>query len=482
MCSSGGIRDSLASSFRVFQLGLRSSPHLLFAVIAATTGVALVFLTPPLQVADEQCHFIRTASLLNGQLLPVRGPAGEYGLKVASRLLQDGSLLFGRTPFHPERRYDRSLIATIRARPVHDGPDVLTRSCPNTSLFSPVGYAPQLVGIGVARLCRASTPVMVWAGRLANLCLFVLTTILALRLLSARGDVLLVLALMPMTLFQAASLSADAVLNALSFLFVAYTVRLLQCECLRVGQVGRLLLIGVAIGLIKTAYAPLTLVGWTLVPAALRAWRQERRRWPLALTLLVPACSLAAAGSWSAAAVPCFDPREWKPAIDAVRQLAWVRAHPAAILRRFAASLTHLPDHSAEFIGVLGWLDTPIPRVWREIYGLLLVVTALGWVRGRPTADASPPIGLGTRCLFLTAAFTSVMAGYVAILFYWENVGDLGPINFQGRYLIPTALPVLLSLDLSPRLRRCAFLPRVVLIVCIVVSQLVLLWTVGARY
>lgn len=482
MRSLGRMRNSLAGILRVSQLGLTVSPQLFFAVIAWTTGVVLVFLTPPLQVADERCHLIRTVSFLNGQLLPVRGSAGEYGFEVPGRIVEDVNLLFGLTPFHPELRYDRSLIASIRARPGQDGPDIFARSCPNTSLYSPVAYAPQIVGVGVARLWRASTPVMIWAGRLANLCFFVLTTTLALTLLSARADVLLVLALMPMTLFQAASLSADAVLNALSFLFVAYTVRLMRCESLRLAQLGRLILIGVAIGLIKSTYAPVTLVAWTLVPAALRAWRQERRRWPLALTILVPACSLAAAGLWSAAAAPCFDPREWKPTVDAARQWEWVRAHPAATLRRFAATLAHLPEYSGEFIGVLGWLDTPIPRVWREIYGLLLVVTALGWVRGRPIADTPPLMALGTRCLFLTAAFTAVVLGWVATLFYWENVGDLGPIALQGRYLIPTALPVLLSLDLPLRSRRRALVPRMVLLGCILVSQLVLLWTVRNRY
>jgi hypothetical protein len=96
--------------------------------------------------------------------------------------------------------------------------------------------------------------------------------------------------------------------------------------------------------------------------------------------------------------------------------------------------------------------------------------------------DTTSPIALGARSLFLAAAFTSLMVGCLATLLYWENVGDLGSIAFQGRYLIPVALPVLLGLDLPPRLRRCALVPRVVLIGCIVVSQLVLLWTVWDRY
>jgi uncharacterized membrane protein len=365
---------------------------------------------------------------------------------------------------------------------VQDGPDLLTGSCPGASLYSPIAYAPQLVGVGVARLWRASTPVMIWAGRLAGCCFFVLITTLALTLLAPRGDALLALALMPMTLFQAASLSADGVLNALSFLFVAYTVRLMRCESPRMGQLGRLILIGVAVGLVKTAYQPLTLVAWALIPAALRTWRQERRWWPLTLTVLVPACSLAAAWLWSAAVAPYFDPREWKPAVDVARQWEWIHAHPAATLRRFVSSLVHLPERGREFIGVLGWLDTPMPKVWCEIYGFLLVATALGWVGRRPTADAPPPIALGARCLFLTAALMALLAGYAATLLYWEEVGSSGPIGIQGRYLIPTALPILLGVDQSLRLRHRVFVPRIVLLGCIVVSQLILLWTVWNRY
>ena len=128
----------------------------------------------------------------------------------------------------------------------------------------------------------------------------------------------------------------------------------------------------------------------------------------------------------------------------------------------------------------MNWLRPLV--VWCEIYGLLLVATALGWVGRRPTADAPPPIALGARCLFLTAALMALMAGYAGNLLFWEDVGSSGPIAFQGRYLIPTALPVLLSLDQSLRLRHRVFVPRIVLLGCIVVSQLVLLWTVWNRY
>jgi hypothetical protein len=256
----------------------------------------------------------------------------------------------------------------------------------------------------------------------------------------------------------------------------------MRCESLRLAQLGRLILIGVAIGLIKSTYAPVTLVAWTLVPAALRAWRQERRRWPLALTILVPACSLAAAGLWSAAAAPCFDPREWKPTVDAARQWEWVRAHPAATLRRFAATLaqpTGVQRRVHRRPGLAGHAD---PKGVAGDLRLAAGGDCSCWVRGRPIADTPPLMALGTRCLFLTAAFTAVVLGWVATLFYWENVGDLGPIALQGRYLIPTALPVLLSLDLPLRSRRRALVPRMVLLGCILVSQLVLLWTVRNRY
>jgi hypothetical protein len=85
----------------VSQFRLTRPPHPLFAVIASTTGLVLVFLTPPLQVADEQCHLLRTLSFLDGHLLPARGPDGECRLQVPARVFEDVRPLFGETPFHP---------------------------------------------------------------------------------------------------------------------------------------------------------------------------------------------------------------------------------------------------------------------------------------------------------------------------------------------------------------------------------------------
>jgi uncharacterized membrane protein len=459
------------------------SPGHLFLVLAMTTGVVLVFLTPPFQVADELCHSLRISSYLEGHPLPVRGPDGVYVLKVSSQILGDGGRLIGQTPFHPERRYDFALVRQALARPARDSASAVTPHCPNTSLYSPVSYVPQMVGMGAASLAKTSTPIRLWAGRLTNLCFFVCVTFLAIGVLSSHQDLLLALALMPMTLFQAASLSPDSALNALSFLFIAYTVRLLSSTSVNSGQVGMLVLVGMAMAMIKAAYLPLTASIWLLVPATFRAWRQGGKVRPLLLVLVLPVCAFVASWLWLSSISPYYDPVLWKPDVDAELQRQWIAAHPAAVLRRLAISLVHTHEYFGQFVGLLGWTDTPIPLAWRIAYGTLLALLAFGRIRG--SADGTGPVlpGLTARLVFVALAVACLLLAFLAMVVTFEKVGDDGPImGIQGRYLIPAALPVLLAMELPARWRRVVSIPRTVLVGALVFSQIVLLWTVWKRY
>jgi uncharacterized membrane protein len=447
-----------------------------------TTGVVLVFLTPPFQAPDEPCHFLRISSYLEGNTFPVRGPEDVYSLRVSSWIMRDVGRLTGQTPFHPERRYDSSLVKQALAQPVRQSAPALSPHCPGAVIYNPVAYAPQLVGVGAMALGKASVPIRLWAGRLTNLCFFVCLTFFALRLLPSRRDVLLALALMPMTLFQAASLSPDSALNALLFLFIAYVLHLQSLTSVRLGQAAKLLVLGLGIGLIKSTYLPITASAWLLLPAAFRSWRQGQRGWPLHVILVLPACVFAASWAWQSTISPYFDPRLWHPGIDVELQKQWMAAHPAAVLRRLAVSLAHTHERAGEFVGVLGWLDTPIPSVWRILYGALLAMAAFGCIK--TPSESPPPHGMGptTRLVLTFLAVSSVLLVYSALMVIWEKVGDGGPIVIQGRYLIPAALPVLLALELPARWRRAVSIPRAVLVGALVVSQMVLLWTVWTRY
>jgi uncharacterized membrane protein len=75
--------------------------------------------------------------------------------------------------------------------------------------------------MGLAKLSSQSAIVVLYGARLANLVVYLLLVYVALRILPLGRPVLFCIALMPMTLHQAASVSADALTIASAFLLRA---------------------------------------------------------------------------------------------------------------------------------------------------------------------------------------------------------------------------------------------------------------------
>ena len=88
-------------------------------------------------------------------------------------------------------------------------------------MYPPVPYIPSAIGIRIGRLFGASAFMLVLLARLAELAAFVAIVALAVRRLPTRGWVLAVVALMPVAIFQASTVSADAITNALALLVIA---------------------------------------------------------------------------------------------------------------------------------------------------------------------------------------------------------------------------------------------------------------------
>jgi uncharacterized membrane protein len=86
-----------------------------------------------------------------------------------------------------------------------------------------------------------------------------------------------------------------------------------------------------------------------------------------------------------------------------------------------------------QFVGVLGWLDTPLPVVVYWAVPLLLCTVAV--------SEAQPPGGIGWRVRSLLVAIP-LGCWLVVMLFAfvnWTAPGEQVVRSFQGRYLIPLA-------------------------------------------
>jgi uncharacterized membrane protein len=381
-----------------------------FVVAALLLGLAYVFITPPFEVPDEQNHFWRAQAISHGQLLPRRGPDTTAIVKSTQSFVwvlarpEPREGLKQKVSIAAALSYDSSAAGTVRF----------------AAWYTPLPYVAQTL---VARLPLRQV-IVFYGGRIANLVLAVLLIALAIHVAPQYGNIIAAAALLPMSLYELASWSADATTIALAWLFTA----LLLVPPRRAAIVA---LAGFAMALCKPAYFLIALL------ALVMPFRRSARVAILGATLTGTVLAVLAAGRGA------YNPRSGMP-VDAAAQWRCIAAHPihfgSVVARDLAANARFYVE---EMIGRFGANEIKLAPVIITIEIILMIVVAL-------TAGTS----LRRRARAMAAATIAMTVAGILLSQYliWSVVcGDVIE-GVQGRYFLEI-LPLFLAAIAVPRLR-----------------------------
>ena len=410
------------------------SPPWLYVILGGAAGLFLALLTPPFQVADEFGHFARAYQLSRGEIIAPQEPETGYpGGLIPSSFRQAYEETTAGIEFKPHQI--TSLTKTRAALEIELRPNDEAFEPFQSALYTPVPYFPQILAVVVARLFDAPALMHLYLARLFALAAALALGWWTLKTLPFFQWPTLLLLLMPMTLFQTASASADSFTTALSFALFACIARasvsnspILQSEKMQ------LVALVVLVALCKQVYFLLALL-LLLTPGGRFATPKDRWRF---LGLGFGAALLAVVG-WSLM-IPHLlaAPRE---GVDAARQLGLVAADPIGFVELLARNYAkNIGDYCRGFVGILGWLDTFLPDLLHALYGVALLAAAL--------VDGSrefPIAGLRRYFLWGMTLAIAVLIPLVAYLAF-TPVGEQRILGVQGRYFIPFAPFVLLAL------------------------------------
>lgn len=133
------------------------------------------------------------------------------------------------------------------------------------AVYSCVQYAPQAIGIALARVVTNNTYLITYAGRIVNMIVAVLLLYFAIKIMPFGKKLLLIPAMIPIAIEGFTSLSPDAMTISMSFLYIAYILQLAfgKKEKIKMKERVILLVMSVIIALCKIVYIPL--VGLILI-------------------------------------------------------------------------------------------------------------------------------------------------------------------------------------------------------------------------
>lgn len=444
------------------------TPERAFVLLGGVVGALLVVLSPPLYWGDENTHFLHSYRL--AQLRFDLTPRDDRMTIALPRGVGQLQLLYGLDRALRERG-TRGLEWTSQVRnrlAVEDTDQVRVLEVANAN-YPLLGYAPQALGIALARLCTSSVLLQLYAARLANLVAWLALMWTALRTAPAFKVPLAVLALAPMSVFVATTCSADAATNGLAFLWSAWIVRTALAPSPPRRSVVVLIVLGVALALVKTLYGPLLLL-LLAVPAA-RFGGARRRGVVLAA---VAGTAASAVLLWALASrAELASGIAYRKDSAVAENLALLAHDPVRVVtmvarRLFLADADPWIDHvTASMWGV----SEPDWLTWAWLAAVVAAALA------DPRSDVWPSVR--ERIVAGIAALASLSAIALVSFVLWTPAGAEAITGFQGRYGI-AVLPSLLVALCPPRRLRVTDAARAGLAVtAFAVVALLLGWLVA---
>jgi uncharacterized membrane protein len=410
-------------------------PEFVFAAIALVAGVLLAFAMPPGTAPDETRHLSRVYVISEGFFgVPGMKPPR---IEIPRSIPELHRTIQGDDYQHPQRRTIGEWAAFL------DQPlDPERRAgIANAGTYTPIVYLPHLVGVAPGRWLGLSPAALVYLGRITSLLAWIGLSALAIHLAPARQWTLALLALTPMSIASAASISGDPMTNAATLLFSVFVMRaIVGSGALVKNELLALLGAALFVGVAKPGYWPLALAALAIPPSrAGGRIRQLAIAAGLAAAIAVPSLAWIAYAQQSAPAPPIAGS-------DPVAQLRFVLGDPLAFAGVLVRTLGQTaPVYFTTFVGELGPLIVKLPAIFYALWAVALVaVIAL---------DGPPPRTLDRNGrLWLGAAFAASIVTMFAMAYLgWNPVGERVIRGVQGRYWAP-AVPMLVFA--LPSLRR----------------------------
>ncbi len=205
-------------------LNLRWKPEIIYWLIAFCIGIFYVFFLINAQTPDQRAHFFRVYQLSTGQLL---------GLKV-------GNISGGYIPkYIYEQRIGPNLHIKFSKK---DTTIAITKHIsamnktqlkyfPNSVLYSPVAYVPQIFGMLLGRLLHLNTYGLLVISRLFGLLCCISIVYYAIKIIPIFKWGMTALALIPLVINQMSSVSADAMMLTTAILFFSLILKYSFKEC-----------------------------------------------------------------------------------------------------------------------------------------------------------------------------------------------------------------------------------------------------------
>ena len=438
--------------------------HKVAFVIILLFGITCVFLTPINDISDEQEHFTRSEIVSTGQIstdyvqVPNQTFFGYLTIKSTNDLAQNA----GNNVFNT--KVDDSKIDY--------SPVYLNSAFSQNPFYS---YLPQALGFFLAKILDLNVIWMLWLGRLFNLLFYASIIALAIKKAPILKFPLLIISILPLAIYQAASLSVDGMFSCLAILAFSYFLYFYKTPKIKWTDIGIFYLAIVLCGLLKSPFLALSLLLF-LVP---KENFESKRQNIISKLAILPL--LAIGIMWSNYATSVLG-NSWrgeffaKNHVNATEQVAYLINNPVFALERFLDPFTRLPLVVDRFF----FFSNDVRKYTSSLLAILYLIFFIAFSLLCPLDEK---FDIKTRVKGLVIGLI-IYYGVIFVQYLtWSSVGGTNALEgVFGRYFMPLLIfvPFIINKDFYELDKKKIFLLFLTIALSFISGMIML--TVSIKY
>lgn len=417
--------------------------HWVCVALMLVFGSLYAVQTPPGAVPDEGAHLAKIAKIYTGA--PLGGSDGDLYPQVMSMYGPFSEYLENKQPLS-EDQVEQQLGKPVACTPT------TTNLAGGADPYFPHQYALATGAFALACATDASFGAFLYSARFLNLLLATLLVGMGVAFGGRAKWALAFIALLPMSMFQMASLSADSLVISLSIAWVGLTAGLASGQV----QVRRVLpllwVLAIAVGLLKPGAA------WILGSLLFCGDAFKRSGMSFMRGL---ACFLVLPWALHFGLIALVDSEGIvRSGVDAQANMQVIKSNPFVFLS--LVGNTFFGDYGQHIyrmmIGILGWIDVPLSEWAYSLAGAALLATLF---LGSNRVDQFPWRWAAPASLVMAAGSAILIS--LPLYVRWTSLDAPVVQGLQGRYFLPTLAFIWAGVAMrSPDLLRVVLLAFVI--------------------
>lgn len=417
-------------------LANKENIYKLFVYTSLFIGLIMIVITPPFQTPDEDSHFKKAYVMAYGDFIP-KIEDGKLGFYISKSMVADINNKISIIGNRDEKVSYSELILDDRLPSDYGDKDFVTFS---TAGSLPIAHIIPAIGIFIGRILAkitqggyASITYLIYFARFANLIFYTAMVGIAIKISPVLKKTILAIGIMPMTLYLAASVSYDCLINACVILSTAIIFKLLfdNTYMLSYYNMAILAVLASCILLIKLNYGLIFLLLFFIPQNKFVGIKEYLRKAGLFLLMVIGVCFVFR--------LPLFfvsGSLESSKSL-AGQQLNYILANPLSFFKATNKTICeNINFFVAGTVGLFGLIDTYLPSFVTYLYLFIVIIIGL--------SDAFTSDVVMGKCLRLAMfiiPLVSILLVFFAMYWTWTpnqlGVGADTVSGVQGRYFIP---------------------------------------------